>query len=201
MNGIEQTYIDYVFLKQHFKKPQFIWNEGHRYSKAGSVYNRKDQPFFQRFHDLYSTRKERIEHLISAFLLDPSVWIGKLPDESIILSHKDRMSRAGALEYTFEKDCSNIEWFLIENSLNLDKILLTTGTKHPIIVSELQEIGISWETLCLLDHFHGFFDLWFPIDPIWKERRIRLNKYTYVLNLKDRNLKRMLKCYQLLVQS
>jgi hypothetical protein len=109
------------------------------------------------------------------------------------------MMRFGALERTFVDDCEKIEEYLKDHELRIDDLVLTSGTKSPIIM-ELYPATISLETLAVLEHLSGFILSWFPINPLQKWRRLIIHKYQYLLRFEERNVDKIQSAYQSLVQ-
>lgn len=197
MSAAFQTYIDYIFLKRHFSDEQFIWSESANYKrmKLESFLKRRDVSFFNALHSLYKSRKPILEHLISCFLYDNNFWIGDALKDEYIMRHQNRMMRFGALERTFVDDCEKIEEYLKDHELRLDDVVLTSGTKSPIIM-DLYPATISLETLAVLEHLSGFILSWFPINPLQKWRRLLIFKYQFLLRLNERNMEKIQNAYQ-----
>jgi hypothetical protein len=200
--GIEgfQSFVDYILLKLHFNNLDFIWNESTRYTKVkqSTFDGRNDKSQFIKFERMNRFERRRwIDHLVSAFLFDSSIWIGDVMMDDTIAYHEARLKKVGALESLFQRECELIEFYLVDNQINLQSALLTTGIKDPIIT---RIKGISLESLTLLHQMTGWADLWFPINPLFKHRRMLIHKYRSLLRLPERDYLRIETTYQHLAQ-
>lgn len=198
-----ETYVDYVYLKKHFADYKLIWNPNKKYSrlKESSFEKRNDKPFFQKLEKSIPDRNERIEFLISSFLFNNNFWIGDIFNEDVIEFHKSRIKRVHGLENLFQSDMDKIDYYLFDNKIDLQEILLTTATESPIIIRESQQLGLSFETLACLDFFTKFIDLWLPIHPLLKMRRLQLCKYKYVLHIEGKRYDKLNSTFQKIAQS
>jgi hypothetical protein len=124
-----------------------------------------------------------MEFFISCFLKNKRLWIGDMFDENLLDDHRIRMTKRGALIYTFRNDVENILDFMSERNISFKKILLTDDQK-PLIMKIRHQIngGVSDETLALFDKFFGFTKQVTP-DPLWEEERLRLHKYNHLLEI------------------
>lgn len=189
-----QIYKDYIFLKQHFTHWDFIWGENISYKvSVESFKNRKDLFFFKRLFKRYSERNECAQHIISGFLYDNDIWVGQLFDEQIDKFHSDRMKRFNSIEFTFAQDCESIK----NQRVSVENLFLTKGTGDAIIYT----FGVTLETLSVLNHFNQWANHWFPLNPIKKQRRTQIHKYSFLLQLNTRKYDSMKHCYQSLLQS
>ena len=195
-----QIFSDYVLLKAHFNTMDFYWDESRRYSKLKPAHleKRNDRKFFKMFEKYHkSNRDQWIEYLISAFLVDPSIWIGGILNEDIMKYHTNRLRILGAIKSFFERECEIIEEYLYDHNIHLQDALLTTGTKDPIICKVK---GISLESLTLMHRFTDWAALWFPINPLLKNRRMNIHKYVSLLRISEEDITSIEKLYQNLAQ-
>lgn len=188
-----RTYVDYVYLKKHFNDIDWIWNPKANYArlKESSFEKRRDRFFFQKLEKEIADRDERIECLVSAFLFNNEIWIGDIFDPEVSQFHNDRVKRVSGLESLFRGDVEKIEFYLIDKKLTLQSILLTSATKSPILIQEARTLDVSFETLAVINHFTSFTDLWFPLHPLLKIRRLQLHKYKYLLHIADKRYDRL----------
>jgi hypothetical protein len=193
-----RTYVDYVYLKKHFKDFEWIWNPNANYTrlKVSSFEKRKDRIFFQKLEKVIADRDARIECLVSAFLFNNEIWIGDIFDSEVSQFHNDRVKRVSGLESLFHSDVEKIEFYLIDKRLTLQSILLTSATKSPILVQDAQTLGVSFETLTVINHFTNFTDVWFPLHPLLKIRRLQLHKYKYLLHIANNRYDRLHNSFQ-----
>lgn len=184
-----QTYVMYVYLKRHFSDFKFIWDPNSKYArlKEDAFEKRNDKLFFQKLEKSFQTRDDRKEYLISAFLFNNDIWIGDVFHDVVVQFHKDRMKRVTSLESLFQRDAEKIEFYLVDKGITLQDIILTSSSNSPILVQDVKAIGVSFETLAIINQFTSFTDLWFPLNPLLKIRRLQLHKYTCLLNSSEKN--------------
>lgn len=197
-----KTYVDYIYLKKHFNDYEWNWKPKANYTrlKESTFEKRRDRLFFQKLEKDIADRDDRIEYLVSAFLFNNSVWIGNIFESDICQFHKDRIKRVSGLESLFHSDAEKIEFYLIDNKLSLQDILLTSSTNSPILIQESQSLGASFETLAVINFFTSFTDLWFPLHPLLKLRRLQLHKYKVLLHIVDKRYDKLHNTFQNLDQ-
>lgn len=193
-----QSYVEYVFLKRHFNDYDFIWSDHVNYTrlKESSFDKRKDKGYFKKLEKNFPNRSERIEYLVSVFLFNNDIWIGDIFDDDASLFHTERIRRVSGLESLFHSDAEKIEFYFIDKKIDLRTALLTTGTNSPTLIQDARTVGVSFETLTVLNHFTSFTDLWFPLHPLLKVRRLQLHKYKHLLHLADRKYDKLQSTYQ-----
>lgn len=193
-----RTYVDYVYIKKHFNDFEWVWNPKANYTrlKESSFEKRKDRFFFQKFEKAIAERDERIEYLVSAFLFNNEIWIGDIFEPEVSQFHNYRVKRVSGLESLFRSDVEKIEFYLIDKGLTLQSILLTTATNSPILIQDARTLGVSFETLTVINYFANFTDLWFPLHPLLKIRRLQLHKYKYLLHIADKRYDKLHNTFQ-----
>lgn len=198
-----RTYVDYVYLKKHFNDCKLIWNPNLNYTrlKESSFEKRRDKKFFQALEREHPNREDRIEQLVSAFLFNNDIWIGDILNEDVCQFHKDRIKRISGLESLFDRDVDKIDFYLADNKIEFETLLLTSATNSPILIQDAQILGVSLETLSIIDHFTGFTGMWFPVHPLLKMRRLQLHKYRYLLHIVDKRYEKLKKIFQKLAHS
>lgn len=184
-----KTFIDYIFLKQHFQKETFIWirNANYRNIPLSTFEKRNDKIFFSQLEKKFSTDYERQDYLISVLLRNQNEWIGNFQTEDYKQFHLERMSRILALEFHFKQSMFLIYEYL--NDENLDNFFYPTKntknnlteTKTPVIIQIYSELRLSLETLSLIDYFSNFTGDWKPTNPLYKKRKHLIEKYKYLL--------------------
>lgn len=174
---------DYIGLKVHFNRWEFIWSPEKFYNISLDAFRkRNDKAFFAKMVAIKPKRVEWVEYLISAFMKDRRNWIGDIFDEDAEEVHRIRMSHRRALEYNFKVDCENIRDHLRANAMNLPQ-LLKIGNSQPRIFETRVEGGVTEETLAILDHFFNFTRQ-STNNMLWDETRLKIAKYKYTLNLR-----------------
>lgn len=185
---------DYITIKLHFNDPSFKFNQDKTFSKITleSLSKRKDARFFIRMVEKYPKRQDRIDILVSLFLLKPDAWIGEIFEDEFKDYHLDRLSRVKSLKRTFEVEMMNIKDYLKDKNLNLTQMLLTDGD-IPDIIKKRRRIrgGISDETLSLLNYVFGFCNQKIE-NPLWQQKSLSLSKYKNFLNVQDEFLESVL---------
>lgn len=191
------VYVDYLMLKRHFDLDSFVWKEDAHYGrlKSETFKKRRDASFFIKLdNDSSSIRRKWVDRLVSGFIYDKNFWIGSVFDEEYIDYHNYRMKRFGSLESTFSREIDIIEQYLIEEKTCLESVLLTNGTKDPIIIGKFMR-PISLETFAVIEHFSSFTRMWFPVNPLQQLRRKLIYKYSMLLRLGERDLAKMKEKY------
>lgn len=195
-----RTYVDYVYIKKHFNDFEWVWNPKANYTrlKESSFEKRKDRFFFQKFEKAIAERDERIEYLVSAFLFNNEIWIGDIFEPDASQFHNDRIKRVSGLESLFHSDVEKLEFYLIDKGLTLHSILLTSATNSPILIQDARTLGVSFETLTVINYFTSFTDLWFPLHPLLKTRRLQLHKYKHLLHIADKRYDKLRSIFETL---
>lgn len=197
-----QTYIDYIGIKSHFNQPNFFWNKDYTYKKINeqNLRKRKDYRFFQRLEELCVDRQDVIDHLISYFVYNNDFWIGQFADFEYLEFHSRRMDLLDSLDVVFKKEMENLELVVSDYCIRFDELLVIQPTKDPLLLNYMPIL--SFETIIIIDYFSGFTDIWFPINPLQKQRRMLFNKYGYLLDIKNnRHYEKFKKTYQSIARS
>lgn len=184
-----QSFKDYVLLKTHFNEDKFYFNRHYNYLKITqkSFLSRKDKKLFQLFENKNPNRDDRIEMIISAFMYDKESHLIDIINNLTEDFHQNRIKVISSLESRFNQDCSKINWWLIDNDKKFSDLVLTRGLNPCIIIDLYQDIGISLESLLILDKHVDFLSEWYPINPLWKERRLQYVKYRNLLFQMNKN--------------
>jgi hypothetical protein len=197
-----QAFVDYVGLKIHFSDSKFIWHPGQkRRIRQATFEKRSDCAFFVKLERDHRIRESWIEAIVSGFIYDPDLWVGQLFEDEVSDHHKDRMRRVAGLESIFAQDCDKIHFYMFDEGISLQNLLLTSPEKDPIIISLHVKKLICLETLVLLHHLNPWVSKWSPINPLQVQRRILIQQYHHLLHLADRDLSKLKTTYQLLSAS
>lgn len=192
-----KAYIDYVFIKRHFLDEKFMWDEAGSYGKIKptSFQKRNDAAFFVRLEkDCQKDRRRVVDRLVSCAIYNNNFWIGETFLQDYVDYHNNRMKRYGALESTFQNESEWLEFYLIDKGISLADALLTSGVNDPIIIKQFGQ-KLSLETFAVLEHLTGFTRSWFPINPLFKMRRLIVYKYSKLLRLNERSMEKIIKTY------
>lgn len=173
---------DYVGLKLHFGG-ELIWKKS-MVLRIGEdqLLKRKDAYCFFQLSEQYD-RETVIQMLISLFVRKRTAWIGEIFEEESVAFHKKRMAVIGSLKYAVRMDIERLVLFMAERKIDVRKLLLSDG-QSPYIVTHQSDIigGIHDETLALLNRAFKFCSQE-TIDPLWEERRLMLDKYSYWIDV------------------
>lgn len=174
---------DYCGIKVHFNEWGFNWNPDRSLNlNAASFVKRKDKSFFYRLAEIKKgSRPEWIEYLISGFMGNRHSWIGDLFDDYAEDRHAARMKNRRALGYHFRVDAENIKNHLEQTGMPFTD-LLKVGRSQPRIFEERVAGGITEESLAILDYFFGFTRQETE-NMLWSETRLKINKYSRLLNI------------------
>lgn len=191
---VVEAYRDYIGIKLHFNDNKFTYRQGGMQKvTADSVLKRKDINQIIRFAEKYSDNQKRLEYLVSMFLHDPKIWIGKTLDLEMEIVHAKRMATVMSLDYNVKTDVDKIVEYMEDNELSLKDMLLTNGDRPTIIrASDLNTIKI--ETLSILQKYVDFCSQE-SINPFWTSRSLTIRKYSNFItinsNIEDQ-IKRMI---------
>lgn len=182
------AYQDYLKIKLHFNSDVFIWKRDYDYNLSEKGFlKRTDLPVFERTEKMFKTRDSLIEYLISAFLFDRRLWLGDLLDSDEVKDyHIKRLKRTSALMNTFSDDCFQFSFWLQENDKTFQECFLTNTEKEPILITLADKI-LSLETVVILYHLEKMKKIWNPINPLSIDKKLKIEKYKYVLALNELN--------------
>jgi hypothetical protein len=201
VNGF-QAFADYMGLKLHFNSSDYIWHPDRKTRiKLSTFGKRKDRVFFMKLERDYRYRHLWIEAIISGIIHNNDMWIGDLFEDTAVDFHKARMSRVAGLESIFSQDCDKIHFYMFDNNITFENLILTSPQKDPIIISLYTKKMICLETLVLLHHLNSWTAHWSPINPLQIQRRVLIRQYHHLLHLADRNLKKLQTTYNYLAHT
>lgn len=190
MTGYE-VFCLYNSLKLHFSTDSYDYfkYQGKSRISIESFENRKDKYYFYKL----SRRNEKedcIEFLISNFLCEENMWVGKLFEEDAMTRHRDRMKIIQALTYNFTNDCKYIR----ENCENTNELFKTNGDYPKLLTMTLQK-DVQLETLCIMNSLMNFFPMWSKriTDTIrWPEFNRKCLKYLPFIHFECDKMKSIL---------
>ena len=156
MTGYE-AYGIYTALKLHFSTDSydyFRYNGKVNSVSVNSFEARKDRYYFYKLSRRQDT-EDYIQFLVSNFIVDNKLWVGKLFEDEALTIHKSRMAIIQSLTYNFQNDCKIIK----DASEKFNASLMTTGDYPKLLTMTLQE-DINFETLCILNSLMNFLPMW-----------------------------------------
>ena len=181
------TYIQYVALKQHFNSWAFNWrleNRNLRNFDFITMNKRADSDLFYRFAEHLPDLYLRQQQMISVFLCNPNAHIFdifELTDE-LAIYHKQRMSTLTKLTRILQKDLANIQTYIVQYGTNIAGLLKPEQyAPAPLLVTKVEELGLSLETLALLDRYFNF-TRFKTVSPLWERNRLKICKYAMLIN-------------------
>jgi hypothetical protein len=177
MTGYEAFSL-YNSLKLHFSSNSYDYFKYHGKSNISieSFENRKDKYYFYKL-SRQQNDEDYIQFLVSNFLIDEKIWVGKLLEEDAITAYKKRMAVIQSLTYSFQNDCKSLrEVCNIPNEL-----LVAKDGDYPKLLTMTLQKDTQLETLCILNSLMNFFPMWSKkiSDTIrWPEFQRKCLKYT-----------------------
>jgi hypothetical protein len=182
-----EVYCDYVALKQHFttESYDYVKYQGKMRLKYETFEKRNDKYSFEKL----SKHKDPHGFLLANMVHDPKVWVGTLvrsTDAEKI--YEDWRKRQQSLTYTFRDEIG-----CLENDFNSN--FICSDGKHPPLLKKYIRDEISFETLCILLHLTSANKHWddrMKYDVIWREKSLRISKYTPFISFDENKLKKIL---------
>lgn len=143
---------------------------------------------FQKLYKLY--KDDIINFYVANFYNNPKSSVFDLCSIEADSTYKKWKKRNDSLAYFFTED---VRMLLEEHSLN--ELLIVKKTYPILMIKNMQE-EISVDTLLLLDSILQFFNDWdkkIKQDIIWKNFKMKTNKYRCFMNIDVEKYKRILK--------
>lgn len=190
MTGYEAFCI-YNALKMHFTSDSydyFLYN-GKTKISVDSFEKRKDKYFFYKL-SRRNVKEDYIDFLVSNFVYDEDVWVGKLVDEDALMVHRERMKTIQALTYNVSEDFSRI--LSVSHDPN---DVLKVNSDYPTLLTMMLQNDIKIETVCILNSIMNFFPHWSKKinDSIrWPMIRKKCIKYTPFIQFDKQKMKTIL---------
>lgn len=186
------TWVDYLGLKMHFNN-QIDWQIGNKPIKnwtPEAFLARADVQAFAAFVDFVPHPRDRVERMISSFIKNPQAHVttaNYMPDD-IAEFHNARMRVIGSMSYFLNQDLDILYQYCYNNKYNLVDVLSLKDRHTPIIVSEVNSIGLNLETLSVLDRLFGYtrFD---SISPLWNRNRVMICQYGKLIKFDQQKVK------------
>ena len=155
MTGYE-AFCLYNSLKLHFSTDSYDYfkYQGKSRVTIDSFENRKDKYFFYKL-SRRNEKEDYVEFLVSNFLYDETIWVGKLLEEEALTRHRERMKVLQSMTYTFTNDCKH----MLEDCKQPNDLLITTG-EYPKLLTMTLRREVTLETFCILNSLMNFLPMW-----------------------------------------
>lgn len=175
-----EVYLSYLKMKNYFNITDYSFESNIR-AKPESFLKRKDRYFFMKLADAYPNIEQLTAFLLSSFLYDKTLWVGKLLDNSPLERyHYARLKNINSINHLFEKDVGRIEDYLLDSHGTFLE-LLKNESGYSLLLDKWRLIGISLETLCLIDNLFSYTRFHKEEDLLYEDLLFKVIKYRYFL--------------------
>jgi hypothetical protein len=153
--------------------------------------NRKDKYSFYKLSRKYRN-DDLMNFYIANFLVKDVNWIGDITGAEGEENYKMWQKRNQSLNYRFKED---IMYLMDKVSIGSDMIKVKDG-QYPLLLNETMQGAVTIETLSILNHMMGFFEMWNKkisdtiIWPTWKRK---CEKYTPFIHYDESKYKETFK--------
>jgi hypothetical protein len=153
--------------------------------------NRKDKYSFYKLSRKYRN-EDLMNFYIANFLVKDVNWIGDITGVEGEENYKMWQKRNQSLNYRFKED---IMYLMDKVSIGSDMIKVKDG-QYPLLLNETMQGAVTIETLSILNHMMGFFEMWNKkisdtiIWPTWKRK---CEKYTPFIHYDESKYKETFK--------
>ena len=180
-------------IKLHFTSDSydfFRYNGKSNVTKQNFA-NRKDKYSFYKLSRKYRN-EELLNFYIANFLVKDVNWIGDITGVEGEENYKMWQKRNQSLNYRFKED---IMYLMGKVSIRSDMIKVKDG-QYPLLLNETMQGAVTIETLSILNHMMGFFEMWNKkisdtiIWPTWKRK---CEKYTPFIHYDESKYKETFK--------
>jgi hypothetical protein len=180
-------------IKLHFTSDSydfFRYNGKSNVTKQNFA-NRKDKYSFYKLSRKYRN-EELLNFYIANFLVKDVNWIGDITGVEGEENYKMWQKRNQSLNYRFKED---IMYLMGKVSVGSDMIKVKDG-QYPLLLNETMQGAVTIETLSILNHMMGFFEMWNKkisdtiIWPTWKRK---CEKYTPFIHYDESKYKETFK--------
>jgi len=180
-------------IKLHFTSDSydfFRYNGKSNVTKQNFA-NRKDKYSFYKLSRKYRN-EELMNFYIANFLVKDVNWIGDITGVEGEENYKMWQKRNQSLNYRFKED---IMYLMDKVSIGSDMIKVKDG-QYPLLLNETMQGAVTIETLSILNHMMGFFEMWNKkisdtiIWPTWKRK---CEKYTPFIHYDESKYKETFK--------
>lgn len=180
-------------IKLHFTSDSydfFRYNGKSNVTKQNFA-NRKDKYSFYKLSRKYRN-DDLMNFYIANFLVKDVNWIGDITGVEGEENYKMWQKRNQSLNYRFKED---IMYLMDKVSIGSDMIKVKDG-QYPLLLNETMQGAVTIETLSILNHMMGFFEMWNKkisdtiIWPTWKRK---CEKYTPFIHYDESKYKETFK--------
>jgi hypothetical protein len=180
-------------IKLHFTSDSydfFRYNGKSNVTKQNFA-NRKDKYSFYKLSRKYRN-EDLMNFYIANFLVKDVNWIGDITGAEGEENYKMWQKRNQSLNYRFKED---IMYLMGKVSIGSDMIKVKDG-QYPLLLNETMQGAVTIETLSILNHMMGFFEMWNKkisdtiIWPTWKRK---CEKYTPFIHYDESKYKETFK--------
>jgi len=165
-------------IKLHFTSSSydfFKYNGKSNVTKQNFA-NRKDKYSFYKLSRKYRN-EDLVNFYVANFLVKDITWIGDITGAEGEENYKMWQKRNQSLSYRFKED---IMYLVDKVSTSSDMIKVKDG-QYPLLLNETMQGAVSIETLSILNHMMGFFEMWdkkISDTIIWPTWKMKCEKYT-----------------------
>jgi hypothetical protein len=188
-----EAFMMFNSIKLHFTSDSydfFRYNGKSNVTKQNFA-NRKDKYSFYKLSRKYRN-EELLNFYIANFLVKDVNWIGDITGVEGEENYKMWQKRNQSLNYRFKED---IMYLMDKVSIGSDMIKVKDG-QYPLLLNETMQGAVTIETLSILNHMMGFFEMWNKkisdtiIWPTWKRK---CEKYTPFIHYDESKFKETFK--------
>jgi hypothetical protein len=165
-------------IKLHFTSSSydfFKYNGKSNVTKQNFA-NRKDKYSFYKLSRKYRN-EDLVNFYVANFLVKDITWIGDITGAEGEENYKMWQKRNQSLSYRFKED---IMYLVDKVSTSSDMIKVKDG-QYPLLLNETMQGAVSIETLSILNHMMGFFEMWdkkISDTIIWPTWKMKCERYT-----------------------
>jgi hypothetical protein len=180
-------------IKLHFTSDSydfFRYNGKSNVTKENFA-NRKDKYSFYKLSRKYRN-EDLLNFYIANFLVKDVSWIGDITGVEGEENYKQWQKRNQSLNYRFKED---ILYLMDKVSVVTDLIKVKDG-QYPLLLNQTMQGNVSIETLSILNHMMGFFDMWnkkISDTIIWPSWKRKCEKYTPFIKYDEAKFKETFK--------
>jgi len=180
-------------IKLHFTSSSYDF---FKYSGKSNVTkqnfaNRKDKYSFYKLSRKYRN-EDLVNFYVANFLVKDITWVGDIIGAEGEDNYKMWQKRNQSLNYRFKED---IMYLVDKVSVSSDMIKVKDG-QYPLLLNETMQGAVSIETLSILNHMMGFFEMWnkkISDTIIWPTWKMKCERYTPFIHYDESKYKETFK--------
>ncbi len=180
-------------IKLHFTSSSydfFRYNGKSNVTKQNFA-NRKDKYSFYKLSRKYRN-EDLVNFYVANFLVKDITWVGDIIGAEGEDNYKMWQKRNQSLNYRFKED---IMYLVDKVSVSSDMIKVKDG-QYPLLLNETMQGAVSIETLSILNHMMGFFEMWnkkISDTIIWPTWKMKCERYTPFIHYDESKYKETFK--------